>query len=302
MGIKQAIQHFYETKYKALMLITLLLIPASLGVMLASKAMTGEYFQKGISLKGGDSYLIPIDHDIDLTALQDALTARNPAADITVRGISDFGRLTGLNIEAADITQDQMLASLKAEGITVTPGSYTVESMGSSLGQSFYEQTLVALVFAFVFMAIVIFITFRIPLPSFFVVLAVFSTTVETLAVVSILGVKMSTAGIAALLMLIGYSVDTDILLTTRALYRKDGPVMGRIYAAMKTGVVMTLTALVTTFIAYLFSSSDVIQQIMLILTIGLVFDLLNTWIQNVGVIRLYLERKERKEASHGQN
>ncbi|HSU72332.1 MAG TPA: hypothetical protein VLJ21_00605, partial [Candidatus Binatia bacterium] len=62
MGIWQSIKHFYETKYKALMLITLLLIPASFGVMLVSKVRTGDYFQKGISLKGGESYLIPVDH------------------------------------------------------------------------------------------------------------------------------------------------------------------------------------------------------------------------------------------------
>ncbi|HSU72843.1 MAG TPA: protein translocase subunit SecF, partial [Candidatus Binatia bacterium] len=236
------------------------------------------------------------------TALQEALAKRNPSSDITVRGISEFGRLTALNLEVADIEEAQLLASLKAEGVDAKPGTYSVERMGAALGESFYRQTLIALVAAFLFMAIVVFITFRLPLPSFFVVLAVFSTTVETLAVTSLIGTKLSTAGIAALLMLIGYSVDTDILLTTRALYRKEGPLMDRIYSAMKTGVVMTLTALVTTFTAFIFTDSDVIRQIMLILTIGLLFDILNTWIQNVGVIRLYLERKERKaaEAAHG--
>ena len=132
-----------------------------------------------------------------------------------------------------------------------------------------------------------------------YVVLAVFSTTLETLAIISLMDVKLATAGIAALLMLIGYSVDTDILLTTRALQRREGMLMDRVYGAMKTGVTMTLTALVTTLIAYILSDSDVIRQIMLILTIGLLFDFVNTWVQNVGILRWYLEKKEASNEQH---
>jgi len=38
------------------------------------------------------------------------------------------------------------------------------------------------------------------------------------------------------------------------------------------------------------------VKQIMIILLIGLLVDLLMTWIQNVGILRLYLARK------HGKN
>ena len=40
------------------------------------------------------------------------------------------------------------------------------------------------------------------------------------------------------------------------------------------------------------FTNSDVIRQIMVILLIGLLLDVINTWIQNAGFLRLYLERK----------
>ncbi len=294
MGFVDSAKRFYETKYKVLLLITLLLIPAALGVLAYSKFTTGDYFQKGVSLKGGDTYTIPIDHDVDLGQLQEALAIAHPEADVTVRGISEFGKLTAVIIEVSDLSEADVLSSLKAQGIPVVDGAYSKESLGASLGAQFYRQTIVALIAAFVMMAIVVFITFRQILPSAYVVLAVVATTLETLAVISLLGVHVSTAGIAAFLMLIGYSVDTDILLTNRALQRKDGALMARIYGAMKTGVTMTLTALITTLIAYIFTDSDVIKQIMLILTIGLLFDLLNTWVQNAGVLRIYLARKEK--------
>lgn len=292
MGLLSSIKHFYETKYKALLLITLLLIPTSLGILVYSKATTGDYFHKGISLKGGESYTIPVTQNVDIPTLQDALSNAHPEGEVGVRAISEFGRTTAVIIEASEIDETALLASITDAGIPVETGHYTKESLGAALGEAFFKQTLIALAAAFIMMALVVFITFRNLLPSFFVILAVFSTTAETLAVVSLLDIPLSTAGIAALLMLIGYSVDTDILLTNRALRKKEGLLMDRVYSALKTGMVMTLTALVTTAIAFVFSQSDVIKQIMLILTIGLIFDILNTWIQNVGILRLYLERK----------
>ena len=106
---------------------------------------------------------------------------------------------------------------------------------------------------------------------------------------------KISAAGIAALLMLIGYSVDTDILLSTRVLKRKEETEMERIYGSIKTGMMMLATAIVAALTALLVTKSEVIRQIMIILLVGLVIDAINTWIQNVGILRIYLERKARK-------
>ena len=63
----------------------------------------------------------------------------------------------------------------------------------------------------------------------------------------------------------------------------------------MKTGLTMTVTTLVAMTVALTITQSEVIRQIMIILLIGLVVDLINTWIQNVGLLRLYLERKAKK-------
>ena len=57
-------------------------------------------------------------------------------------------------------------------------------------------------------------------------------------------GMKLSTAGVAAFLMLIGFSVDTDMVLSTRLLKRKEGTVMERIYGATKTVPTMIFTTM----------------------------------------------------------
>lgn len=140
-----------------------------------------------------------------------------------------------------------------------------------------------------------LYIFLRWSIPSFAVILAALSDIIVTLAIVNITGMKLSSAGIAAFLMLIGYSVDTDILLSTRVLKRKEGTVLERIFSAAKTGFTMTLTTLAALSVAMIFTDSLVIRQIMEILLIGLGVDIINTWIQNVGVLRLYLEKARKR-------
>jgi preprotein translocase subunit SecF len=106
--------------------------------------------------------------------------------------------------------------------------------------------------------------------------------------------------------MLIGYSVDSDILLTTNLLHKK-GEIRDRLRGAMKTGVTMTTTTIVAVFAMLLVSSSlhlfsshfapiPIIRDISVVLLFGLTVDMLNTWLFNAGVLRWYLERKAPKK------
>jgi len=123
--------------------------------------------------------------------------------------------------------------------------------------------------------------------------LCAFTSILMTLAVIDIVGMQMSTAGIVAFLMLIGYSVDTDILLTTRLLKRKES-VNKALFSAFKTGTTMTITSIIaiTTALIAVYSFESVLNQIFTILLIGLGFDLLNTWITNASIIKWYVDKK----------
>jgi preprotein translocase subunit SecF len=145
---------------------------------------------------------------------------------------------------------------------------------------------------AFLLMAIVIFIIFRNPLPCFYVILCAATDIIIPMAIVNMVGIKVSTAGIAAFLMLIGYSVDTDILLTTRVLRRRENPLFKRITGAMKTGLTMTLTSLFAVLVAYFIAIPPVLKQVFIILTIGLCIDIIATWLGNASMLKWYCDRK----------
>jgi len=144
-----------------------------------------------------------------------------------------------------------------------------------------------------IFIDILIYLKFSIP--SIAVIFSAFSDIVLTISVINLLGIKVSTAGIVAFLMLIGYSVDTDILLTTRVLKTRDSPINERIFGAFKTGMTMTLTSLSVIIVGLVLTASlsKVFSQIFTILTIGLLFDMMNTWFANASMLKWYVEKKD---------
>jgi preprotein translocase subunit SecF len=134
--------------------------------------------------------------------------------------------------------------------------------------------------------------------PSIAVVLSAFADIVMTIVVVDMMGMTLSSAGIIAFLMLIGYSVDTDILLTSRVIKKQEGTINERVLGAFKTGITMTLTSIVAVTIPLIMihSLSSALTQIFTILLIGLGFDIFNTWVTNASLIKWYAERKQKHE------
>lgn len=294
--INLKIKEFYEQKYKLLLVITFSILLLAMLQIGFQYYQTGDFVNRGITLKGGSTITITKIASIDPEEMESFLNKEFPNGDISVRTLTSAGRVVAIAVDsdAQEEAEINALAEAIAEKAALGKDDYSVEVMGSSLGNSFFKQTGLAVVAAFVLMAIVVLIYFRLLIPGFTVVLCAFSDLVITLAVFNLTGIKLSTAGVAAFLMLIGYSVDTDILLTTRMLKRKEGTIMDRVYSSIKTGLTMTTTTLSAVVVALIFIQSDTIKQIMIILFIGLLVDMICTWIQNVGVIRLYLEHKAR--------
>ena len=297
------IKEIYETRYKQLLIIPFGMLAISLVLILSKLASTGEFINKGVSLKGGVTITLSHDEIIDTFILENFLSSEL-GIDVSVRSWGSGGKNLGVIVDAAIDTSTQefalektseLISLLKSQLGDFTDDNYSVETMGSSLSQSFFRETFRAIVLAFIFMGLVVFLYFRTFIPSIAVILAAFSDMVVTLAIVNLLGLELSTAGIAAFLMLIGYSVDTDILLTTKLLKQKGGSVSEKVYKAMKTGLMMSVTTIIAISTALFFTQSFVLKQIMIILLIGLFVDLINTWIQNVGILRWYLDNKSKK-------
>ena len=289
-------KEFYEKHYKVLILIPLVLLVLALSLIAYQYSKTGDIFKKDVTLKGGISATVYSEKEINADEVKDFLSKKFNNADVVVRRLSEFGtkKQVGINVEISDVEQDKLKAALEEElNIKLVEENYFTEETGSSLGENFYRQVIIALLFAFLLMAIVVFIAFRTLVPSGTVVFVAFSDIAITVAIINLIGVRLSSAGIAALLLLIGYSIDTDILLTTRVVKRREGRIVDRVFSSIKTGLTMSITSIVAVLVAYFVSTSFVIKQISLIIMVGLVVDIIATYCLNAGVLMWYEKRKE---------
>ncbi|HLC71441.1 MAG TPA: hypothetical protein VJI32_05515 [Candidatus Nanoarchaeia archaeon] len=294
--LKEKIRHIYEQKYKTLLIIPLLLLLLSLAQIGYQYGTTGDFVHKGIALKGGSTFTINYQAAVSPALLEEELQQQFPDADVSIRTITSTSDIVGYTIETNLQEKEDIESFLAFLGskVELVEGEYSTEVIDSSLGQSFFLQTAWALLIAFILMAIVVFVYFRMLVPSLSVILVAFSDIVTTLAIFNLTGSKLTTGGVAAFLMLVGYSVDTEMLLNSKALKQPGSVFLQQIYSAISTGMTMTLTVLAAVFVALIFVNNDVVKQIMLVLFIGLLVDMVNSWILNVGLLRWHMEKRGR--------
>lgn len=287
MNSEALLERFLALDIRKLMIIPMLMLIFGIGVVFVS--YTSGTMPMSIDFKGGSMITVPLQGQSYEGIEKEVAQALN--SNVRSRVVSDaFGnRELEIFIDKALSTEETEVVNkiLSAKGFKKE--SIAADIIQPSLGTEFFREAIKALFFAFILMAITVFLRFRTPVPSFAVVLSAFSDIVVTLAVMSLLGIELSKGSLAALLLLIGYSVDTDILLTTRLLVKKREPVVERVKKSMKTGITMSLTTFSAMFVLFLVSSSKVLDDVALVIMIGMIVDMINTWIQNTGILLWYL-------------
>ncbi|MFZ3076837.1 MAG: MMPL family transporter [Candidatus Aenigmatarchaeota archaeon] len=270
--------------YKLLLIVPAILILVALG-SLALQLQDGG-LKRDIELKGGTQ--LSLETGADAKSVEGLLKSY----DATVRSASGLtGSLLLIDVPI-EKNASEIVPLLEKNGYQIKSSS--VQSVSPALGASFFNQAQLALGVAFVLMAIVIFIIFRKPLPSLYVVMSAAFDIIEALAFSQFIGIPLSLATFAALLLLVGYSVDTDILLTSRVLKGGEGKAADKIRGALKTGLTMSGTTIAAVAALLVATSSIVLTQIATVLLIGLVVDIVNTWFTNAILLRMYVERKEK--------
>lgn len=266
----------------------LIAIPVAITVI-ALLIVVFNGLNESVDLRGGSLADLTLEKSISNAELESILKEKLGLDDVKV--ISAAGnRVTvqfGTGVDVMKVTD-------ALDGVAKI-NSY--RSVGPLLSKQALNQIYWAIGFAFLFMSITVFIIFRDPIPSVAVILAALSDIIIALGGMSVFGIPLSLASIGAILMLIGYSVDTDILLTTRLLKQRKGEINRRAFGAMKTGLTMSITAIASMTALYLVTlfiipEARVLSNIAAVLIIGLAGDILTTWLMNLGILKWYLEAK----------
>ncbi len=276
---------------KQMLVVPAILLILSLSIIAYTSYREGTPVELGMEFKGGtaiifDSAKTPDELRADFLAYP-VIQAREYGGG--ERKLLQFGPMK--ESDMSDVTK-----KINSEYTNVE-----IRQMGEVVSKSLQEQAIRAIGLSFLGMAIVVFIVFRTFVPSMAVVISAFADITFAAAMMDVFGIVLSLGTVAALLMLIGYSVDTDILLTTRLLKRK-GELNDKIKDAMKTGLTMTTTTLAALVVLFFISSGsylvssftriDIIRDISVVLIFGLIADIVNTWMTNVGILRWYVGRQ----------
>ena len=249
--------------------------------------------EQGVDLKGGSLAELQLLGSVTPSELEDTLDAKLNTNNIKVTN-------NGNNKVTVEL-ENNINSSTFASAINGKAKVISYNEIGPVLSEEAMGQIYIAMIFAFLFMAITVFIVFREPVPSVAIILAALCDILIALGGMSIFKIPLSIASVGALLMLIGYSVDTDILLTTRLLKRREGTVEERAKNAMYTGLTMSFAAIAAMAILFIVTKlimpeATTLSNISAVLVIGLIGDILSTWLMNLGILKTYIDWRQSKK------
>lgn len=274
--------------------IPLVIFVISLLILGFSFYTTGSPVKLGVEFTGGTT--VTVVSELSYEAVQQEFTSQFPETPPFSARDAGGGRVKLQFGPMSEAQQTQLNDYISAN----YGNDVSLKQVSAYIGENLQHSAVKAVIYAFLGMAVIVFFIFKSVVPSAAVVLSAASDIIIAATLMDLFGIALSLGTVAALLMLIGYSVDSDILLTTRLLKRR-GDTEEKIRAAMKTGLTMTSTTMAAFFVLFLvstfaglissFSRIDIISDISAVLLFGLVTDLMNTWMLNTGILKWHLAR-----------
>ena len=170
--------------------------------------------------------------------------------------------------------------------------SISIEVIGPTLSAQLVSDSVKVVLLSLVLSAGVVFAYFRRLVPGLAVIAGAVADVIFGLGAMAFFRIPLSLHTLATLLMLLGFSLDTDILLTSKVLSKGDPKQNAS--EAMSTGLVMsgtTLLAFVILAISGYLTKIPIYFDMGVIASMGLVGDLIFTWLFNAVILLWVIEK-----------
>ncbi|MFB6143705.1 MAG: hypothetical protein ABEJ98_00195 [Candidatus Nanohaloarchaea archaeon] len=295
MDFKTYFDRIYEdyTKY---FVVPLAMIVVALGVLGFNYMNHPEgVFSQGLDFKGGIEVVYSAGGNFTASGIEQAFAAEGRGGVEAVRQSnvgSDGPGLVSVQVPRPVMSVEEVDSIVKTTGLTGE--RQDSRKLSPMISQSFRTQAPIAFVLAFTIMSLMIFVAFRDLTPSLAVIFAAAGDILIALAGMSFFRIKLTMGSVAALLMLIGYSVDTDIVLSSRVLEQRKESLRERIWSSVKTGVTMSSGGIAAFSILYIVSMQIVgpseLSNIAAVMVIGLLADMPFTYFGNAIILKEYRE------------
>ncbi len=260
---------FYKN-LKRLIYLPILLFIFACGIYLYNYLTIGSFFPKDFTLEGGlkittsynsnlekefyNTFINKYGNNLKMEKLNNNLVITITGKSYDLKEIKDFFK--DKNIE------------------------YNLEEISPLLGKDFLKNLFKTILFSFIFVIIIMKLVYKEWNLALSAGRALFFNIFITLAI-STLFIPLSITTLPAYLMILGYGIDTNIALINNMLKEKKLEKIKRYQLAFNTGLTMDLTTLIVLFVGILLANNLVFKNIFFVLMIGLLVDIIDTWILN---------------------
>jgi len=199
---------------------------------------------------------------------------------------------TEISLDAKDKYKSNIMNALSG---VAKYSTYSIEEISPTLSKFFIDKVINIALISVLLAFVVIFFIFRQPIPCIIVASGAAADIVMCMGAMGLFGIPLTLSSFAALMMMAGLSLDTDMMLTIKVFKRTEGTARERAYSAFNTGFAMTSTTFAgfgMLFLLGLFTHISAYYQIGAIGVIGLIGDLIMTWGFNAVLALWYAEGK----------
>ena len=283
----------FNRYYKKFNILSIMLVTISL-ILLVFKGLNF-----GIDFKGGTLIeLRSTDNKINVSSLRDNLNLMN-LGDISVK---NFGNETDFLIKFENNDNKQIIEEIKKNLDKSFGNSFNfrrVENVGPKVSAELLKSGVVAISVALVLMLIYIWIRFEWQF-SLGAITALFHDVIVTLGLFSLLGLEINLSIIAAVLTIVGYSMNDTVVIFDRVRenLRKysDIKIFELTNISINETLSRTLITSITTLLALLsifFFGGEILKGFSLAMIFGVVFGTYSSiYIANTILVRLRVSQK----------
>lgn len=296
MNPKNLFNDVYEN-YDRYLVVPVVLVVLSIGVLLAGYLTSGAAVDLGQDFAGGTTIKYQMTESFDTNKINRIFASQGyPGSNaITIGQNQSILQVTAPPPEISRTEAVSIMSNNSIERFNITEKDILSRNFSKKkLGDRLLMLATWTFILAFSIMSLVIFISFRDLIPSLAVIFAASADVLFAVAAMSLLNIPLTPGSLSALLMLIGYSVDTDIVLSSRVLKQKKGSIKDRIWSSTKTGVTMSSGGIAGFAILYTISmiivGPSTLSELSSVMVIGLMADMPFTWFGNAIILKKYVE------------
>ena len=219
--------------------------------MIANSARGKRALNYSLEFLGGTSTTVSFNDDLSLAELDEKV--KPVIMDVTGDANISMQKVVGSNqviikTRTLDVDERTKMADALAENFGVEEGSITAESISAVVGKEMRKSAIQAVILAVVLMLVYIFIRFKDIRFASAAVLALCHDVLITLMAYAILRISVGNAFIAVMLTILGYSINSTIVIFDRIREMQPSfPRNGDLAELVNNAINMTLTRSILT-------------------------------------------------------